>query len=51
MTRHWQPGDAAFELLVHEDVIRICAWCERARTEDGGWIPLTTFVPSKPSCA
>ncbi len=41
-----QPGAPAFELLVRDDMICICAWCSRVRTASDAWLPVAHFVPA-----
>jgi hypothetical protein len=43
--RRWRELQAAQrELRILSGVIPICAWCRRARTETGGWMPLEDYV-------
>lgn len=28
-----------------EELIHLCAWCERVRTQDGVWLPIGHFIP------
>jgi hypothetical protein len=43
--RRWRELKAAQrELRILSGVIPICAWCRKARTEAGGWMPLEEFV-------
>ncbi|MCB9914875.1 MAG: hypothetical protein H6828_06950 [Planctomycetes bacterium] len=41
----WRPGHPAFELLVVDDLLCLCAWCRQVRTREGEWIPVADFVP------
>ncbi|MEO0321321.1 MAG: hypothetical protein AAF447_00050 [Myxococcota bacterium] len=41
-----QPGAPAFDLLVRDDMICICAWCSRVRTRADAWLPIAHYVPS-----
>jgi hypothetical protein len=43
--RRWRELRAAQrELRILSGVIRVCAWCRRARHETGCWIPLEDYV-------
>jgi hypothetical protein len=43
--RRWREVEAAQrELRILSGVIRICAWCRRARNAHGGWVPLEEYV-------
>ena len=43
--RRWQELRAAQrELRILSGVIRVCAWCRKARHETGRWIPLEDYV-------
>lgn len=43
--RRWRELRAAQrELRILSGVIRVCAWCRRARHETGRWIPLEDYV-------
>lgn len=41
-----KPGEPAFDLLVQDEMIRICAWCYRVRTSKDTWLPIAHYVPS-----
>jgi len=45
----WRPGHPAFELIVVDDLVRLCAWCRRLQRRDGEWIPASGYVPSTPA--
>lgn len=49
VARHLKPGEAAHDVLVTGDMIRMCAWCSRVCTTDGVWKPLAHFVPARPT--
>ncbi len=42
----WKPGHPAFDLVVNEDLIRICAWCHRIWTKTGRWLPIADYLPA-----
>ena len=44
-----KPGAAAFDLIVRDDAIRVCAWCSRVHTSGGVWQPLMHYVPDQPA--
>lgn len=49
VTEMWRPGHPAFDLVVVEDLIRLCAWCRRIRTRTDDWMPITGYLPSDTS--
>ena len=49
VTGMWRPGHPAFELVVVEELIRLCAWCRRIRTRDDDWMPITGYLPADTS--
>ena len=44
-------GAPAFDLIVQDEMIRICAWCYRVRTNRQAWLPIAHFIPSDASFA
>ena len=38
IARRWKPGDPTFDLLVQRELATFCAWCRRAKTNDGRWL-------------
>jgi len=47
----WQPGNPAFDLVVEYGIVRVCAWCRRVSSRDGGWIPIAHFLPTSTAFA
>ena len=46
VARFWQPGHPAFELVVVDEMVRLCAWCQRVRMRDASWIPVAGYLPA-----
>jgi hypothetical protein len=43
--RRWREIEAAQrEIRILSGVIRVCAWCRRARNATGGWVSLEEYV-------
>ena len=41
----WKKGHPAFDLVVQDDLTRVCAWCGKFRTREEQWIPIADFLP------
>jgi hypothetical protein len=46
---HLRPGEPAYDLLAHNDLISVCAWCGRARTHEHTWLPVSHLLPPERS--
>lgn len=44
-----KAGAPAFDLIVRDELICICAWCYRVRTSENAWLPIAHFIPSSAS--
>jgi hypothetical protein len=50
--RRWRELVAAHrEIRILSGVIRLCAWCRRARNADGTWMPLEDYVERQSEAA
>lgn len=38
IARRWKPGLPAYDRLVSEDFVKMCAWCTRLQANHGDWI-------------
>lgn len=45
VAQRFSPRDRAFEQVVVNELIRLCAWCSRLRTIADRWIPVAEFLP------
>ncbi len=43
---HFTPNDPAFDLIVSDDLVKVCAWCNRVAMRDHTWLPLEHFSPA-----
>ncbi|MEL6348944.1 MAG: hypothetical protein AAFV53_37920, partial [Myxococcota bacterium] len=45
LRRLWRPGNPAYESVVRNGLVLVCAWCTRVCTAGGGWLPIAKLIP------